>query len=55
MNIPLTIQMASAKAEQIALLDSGAMENFIDHKTWQGLGIGKQTLSTPITVLNIDS
>ena len=54
MNIPLTIQTASAKAEQMALLDSGATENFIDHKTWKGLGIGKQTLKMPITVLNVD-
>jgi hypothetical protein len=33
MNIPLTIQMASVKAEQLALLNSGATENFINHKT----------------------
>jgi hypothetical protein len=55
MNFPLTIQTASAKAEQLALLNSGATENFIDHKTWRGLGIGKQTLLVPINVLNVDS
>jgi hypothetical protein len=54
MNIPLMIQMASVKAEQMALLDSGATENFIDHKTWKGLGIGKQTLKMPIMVLNVN-
>ena len=54
MNIPLIIQTASTMAEQLALLDSGATENFIDYKTWKTLGIGQQTLHMPITVLNVD-
>jgi hypothetical protein len=40
--------------EQTTLLDSGATENFIDKKTWQHLGIGRQPLSTPVKLRNVD-
>jgi predicted aspartyl protease len=41
-------------AEEKALLDSGATENFIDETTWQRLGIGRKELGRPITVTNVD-
>jgi len=41
-------------AEQTALLDSGATENFISFRTWKHLGIGRQELNEPITVHNVD-
>jgi gag-polyprotein putative aspartyl protease len=41
-------------AEQTALLDSGATENFISYSTWKQLGIGRQELDEPIIVHNVD-
>ena len=41
-------------AEETALIDSGATDNFIDENTWAKLGIGKMELSKPITVHNVD-
>jgi hypothetical protein len=41
-------------ANEKALLDSGATENFIDETTWQWLGIGWKELGKPITVTNVD-
>jgi hypothetical protein len=37
-----------------ALVDSGAMENFIDEKTWERLRIGCKVLDKPTKVYNID-
>jgi len=41
-------------AEETALLDSGASENFLDEDIWKGLGIGRVQLKQPIPVHNID-
>ena len=41
-------------AEEKALVDSGAMENFIDHQTVKRLKIGTKKLKDPIPVRNID-
>jgi predicted aspartyl protease len=41
-------------ADEKALLDSGATENFINEITWQRLGIGRKELSKLITVTNVD-
>ena len=41
-------------AEEQALLDSGASENFIDEETWKTLGIGTFTLPKPVTIYNVD-
>jgi hypothetical protein len=41
-------------AEQTALLDSEATENFISYSTWRQLEIGKQELDEPTTVHNVD-
>jgi Aspartyl protease len=41
-------------ADEKALLDSRATENFIDETTWQQLGIGRKELGKPITVTNVD-
>ncbi len=37
-----------------ALLDSGAMDNFIDHRTTQRLGIQMEPLKQPIRLTNVD-
>jgi hypothetical protein len=42
-------------ADEKALLDSSATENFIDETTWQQLGIGQKELKKPITVINVDN
>jgi hypothetical protein len=42
-------------ANEKALLNSGATENFINEITWQRLGIGCKELKRPITVTNVDS
>ena len=41
-------------AEETALIDSGATDNFIDEDTWGKLGIGRMELPKPITVHNVD-
>jgi len=37
-----------------ALLDSGAMDNFIDHQTTKRLGIQMEALEQPIRLTNVD-
>jgi hypothetical protein len=53
-NLCVPVQTAHATAEQTALLDSGATENFISYSTWKQLGIGRQELNEPIIVYNVD-
>ena len=53
-NLSIPVHTARATAEQTALLDSGATENFISFRTWKQLGIGRQVLPEPITVHNVD-
>ena len=43
-----------AKKVEMALLDSGAMENFLDYRTVQKLKIETMKLSQPRRVFNID-
>jgi hypothetical protein len=54
MKLSIPVQTAHIMAEQTALLDSGATENFISHRTWRELGIGRQPLNKPIPVHNVD-
>jgi hypothetical protein len=54
MNVPFSFQTAHAKAEETALLDSGATENFIDETTWKRMKVGKRPLVKPIKVYNVD-
>jgi len=42
------------QAEEIALLDTGATENFIDYKTVARLRLGTQKLTIPRPVFNVD-
>jgi len=41
-------------AEEIALVDSGATENFIDQETIKKLKLGTKKLETPVGLRNID-
>jgi hypothetical protein len=46
--------MYFGKAEEIALVDSGAMENCIDFKTVERLKLGTQKLLKPRPIINVD-
>src|SRR6266446_1647110 len=52
-NIPFTV-CAERSTVKKALLDSGAMDNFIDHRTTERLGIQTETLAQPIRLTNVD-
>jgi hypothetical protein len=41
-------------AEEVALIDSGAIENFIDQETVKKLKLGSKKLSEPVRLRNID-
>src|SRR6266446_1419488 len=52
-NIPFTVCVERSTVEK-ALLDSGTMDNFIDHRTTKRLGIQTETLEQPIRLTNVD-
>ena len=54
MSLCVPVHTARAMVEQTVLLDSGAMENFVDEQTWKTMGIGRHTLLTPIKIRNVD-
>ena len=54
MNVPFLFNMVRQKANETALIDSGATENFIDIEVWKTLGIGAFKLKKPVKVLNVD-
>ena len=41
-------------AEEVALIDSGTTENFIDQETVKKLKLGSKKLSEPVQLRNID-
>jgi len=53
-NIPFTLHSNKGKAEETALVDSGATGNFIDYSTVKRLGLGTKKLDQMHTVTNID-
>ena len=53
-NVPFTFYCAHGTAEETALVDSGATENFMDNRMVEHLGIGKQEMTTPCQVFNVD-
>ena len=54
MNVPFKFETAHAQAEETALIDSGATENFIDEESFKRLGVGKRTLPRPVKMINVD-
>jgi len=52
-NIPFTVCTERSTVEK-ALLDSSAMDNFIDHQTTERLGIQTEPLKQPIRLTNVD-
>ena len=53
-NMPFSFQTAHATAEEVALLDSGATENFLDYETWKRMKIGRRPLVKTIKLYNVD-
>jgi hypothetical protein len=47
LEIPFDFKTYMAKAEEVALVDSGATENFIDYQTVVRLRLGSNKLVTP--------
>jgi predicted aspartyl protease len=54
LEIQLDFLTYMGKAEEIALIDSGATENCIDYRTVAKLRLGTQKLSKPRPIINVD-
>ena len=54
MHVPFKFQTAYIEANETALIDSGATENFIDEESFKCLGVGKRQLENPIKILNVN-
>ena len=53
-NVPFTFYCARGMAKEIALMDSGATENFMDDRMVAWLGIEKREMTTLRRVFNVD-
>jgi hypothetical protein len=53
-NMPFTFLCARGTAEETALVDSSATENFMDERMVARLGIGKRPMKQPRHVFNVD-
>ena len=54
LHVPFTLHHFKGTEKEIALLDTGATESFVDRKTVQRLKLGTQTLDTPRPIYNMD-
>jgi hypothetical protein len=54
LQLPLNIVTYQGKQEDIALIDSGATNNFIDFRTVNKLGLGMRKIPRPIELYNVD-
>jgi predicted aspartyl protease len=54
LKIPFDFQTYMAKVKERALIDSGATENFINHKTVERLHLETKELKVPQPVFNVD-
>ena len=54
MNIPISFHSFKGTAEEVALVDSGATENFIDQELVNKLKLGTKKLEKPVSLKNID-
>ena len=53
-NMKIPFRSLSEQAEEMVLIDSGTMENFLDKATWERMGIESHETVKPITVYNVD-
>jgi len=54
LEVSITLHLFKGMAEEVALIDSGATENFIDQETVKKLKLGSKKLSKPVRLRNID-
>jgi len=54
LEVPITLHLFKGMAEEVALVDSGATENFIDQETVKKLKLGSKKLSELVQLRNID-
>jgi hypothetical protein len=54
LELPISIHSTKGTAEESALVDSGAMENFMDRRLVERMKLGTQRLDQPIKLRNID-
>jgi hypothetical protein len=54
LQLPLNIVTYQRKLEDIALIDSGTTNNFIDFRTVNKLGLGTRKIPRPIELYNVD-
>jgi hypothetical protein len=54
LDLPISLHTFKGMTEEKALVDSGAMENFIDQQTVDRLKLGTKKLFLPINLHNID-
>jgi hypothetical protein len=54
MNIPFELNTVQKTTDEMALLDSGATENFLDESMWEQLQIERVKLPVPLMVHNVD-
>jgi hypothetical protein len=48
LEVSITLHSFKGMAEEVALIDSGATENFIDQETVKKLKLGSKKLSEPV-------
>jgi hypothetical protein len=53
-NVPFTFTCARETADEVALVDSGATENFMGERMVKRLGIGRRPMKMPRRVFNVD-
>ena len=54
LEVPVSLYSFKGKADEVALVDSGATENFIDQETITRLKLGTKKMDQPIKLQNID-
>ena len=54
LELPISIHSAKGTAEESALVDSGAMENFMDRRLVERIKLGTRQLDQPVKLRNID-
>jgi hypothetical protein len=54
LEVPITLHLLKGMTEEVALVDSGTTENFIDQETVKKLKLGSKKLSELVRLRNIN-
>jgi hypothetical protein len=54
LEVPIKLHSFKGMVEEVALIDSGTTENFIDQETIKKLKLGTRKLEEPVRLRNID-